>query len=144
MDDKIIDCITKAVIKTFEEMAFIDAVYIGNEKQEINVSHLLSVDIIEPIKGCIVLFMPLECKKKLAENIYSKDFNLLSSEEIDDCQLELLNIIAGNFLFFYFGNSKYKLDLPHIIFNENELDFNNKYELFFAAEEVIFKVFLAI
>jgi hypothetical protein len=137
--------IISGVKKTFEEMAFIDVVESGDSG--VKFSHILYIDILEPIVGKIAMFLPFECKNAIAQNIYGKDIKELKSEEIDDCQLELLNVLVGNVLSFYYGGKKkYKVDLPSILFDENEIEWNRKEtnEYFFDAEGCIFKLIFEI
>ena len=139
------DAIVSGVKKTFEEMAFIDVV--ETETAGVNFSHILYIDILEPIVGKIAMFLPYECKNAIAQNIYGKDIKELKSEEIDDCQLELLNVLVGNVLSFYYGGKKkYKVDLPSILFDENEIQWNRKEisEYFFDAEGSVFKLIFEI
>jgi hypothetical protein len=91
----------------------------------------------------MALFLPFECKNTIAQNIYGKDIKELKSEEIDDCQLELLNVLIGNVLSFYYGGKKkYKVDLPSILFDEDEIEWNKKEikEYYFDAEGCKFKL----
>ncbi len=124
---KIKEAVINGVKKTFEEMAFIDVNNINGDPVKTNYSHILFVNILEPIFGKIALYLPYECKKKISENIYGKEMNELLVEESDDCQLELLNVLVGNILSFYYGKrKKYKLDLPKILFDEEEVKWNKK------------------
>lgn len=125
------------VKKAFEEMAFIDVDYIEDKKVDVNYSHILFVNILEPLFGKMALYLPYECKRKIIENIYSKDMKELHADETDDCQLELLNVLVGNILsFLYKKEKKYKLDLPKILFDENEISWNKKNinKFYFNAE----------
>lgn len=140
---KIKESIILGVKKTFEEMAFINVIHLKKAENNIDFKHILYVDILEPVIGKIALYLPFECKKMIAENIYTKDLSELNTDEIDDCQLEILNVLVGNYLtFLYGGKKKYKIDLPKILFDENELHWkkSNSHLLYFDAEGVMFKV----
>jgi len=142
MKKNIDEIIKNSVKKTFCDMAFIDTAAFDGKK-DIVFSHILSIDILKPFFGKIALFLPFECKNKIAENIYGKNFKELKSQEIDDCQLELLNILVGNILSGYFGSKKKcKVDLPSIIFDKDEIEWNKKNidEYYFDAEGSVFKL----
>ena len=137
------ESIILGVKKTFEEMAFIDVTLLKNPENNIDFKHILYVDILEPVIGKIALYLPFECKKMIAENVYGKDLTELNTDEIDDCQLEILNVLVGNYLsFLYGGRKKYKIDLPRILFDEGELHWkkSTSHSLYFDAEGVMFKV----
>ena len=139
------EAVIKGVQKTFEEMAFIDAIFIQNKKAEVNFKHILYVNVLEPIFGRFGLYLSFECKKILLENIYGKGLLELHTDEIDDCQLELLNVLVGNILsYFYKKKKRYTLDLPKIIFDEDEIKWNKRdiKEYYFNAEGYFFKLMI--
>lgn len=144
---KIKEAVISGVKKTFEEMAFIDVNIIKDDTVKTNYSHILYVNILEPIFGKIALYLPYECKKMISENIYGRDMKELHVDESDDCQLELLNVLVGNILSFYYDKKKkYKLDLPKILFDEEEVKWNKKNvkEYYFDAEGCNFKLFVEL
>lgn len=139
------EAVINGVKKAFEEMAFIDIDYVEDKKIVVNYKHILFVNILDPIFGKIALYLPYECKKMIIENIYSKEMKSLHADEKDDCQLELLNVLVGNILsFLYKKKKKYKLDLPKILFDEDEINWDkknvNKY--YFNAEGFNFKLLI--
>jgi CheY-specific phosphatase CheX len=139
---KIEKALEEAVAQTFSDMAFIDVVEAVDCMKEINFSHILDISFFKPKEGKIVLFMPSECKKMIVENIYGSDWSKLYDTEIDDCILEILNVLAGNFLNEYYGKEvRHDISLPELLFDETEIK-NNKYliEKFFDAEGTPFKV----
>jgi hypothetical protein len=136
------DAVINGVKKSFEEMAFIDVIYVREEKVKVNFKHILYVNILEPIFGKIAMYLSYDCKRMILENIYSKVLSELHTDEIDDCQLELLNILVGNILSYYYQKKKkYTLDLPKIVFDENELKWSkNVKEFYFNAEGCFLKL----
>ena len=70
-DKKIIDDgVFQAVSKTFADMFFIDVQTIENaETVEIKSSNIFYNRINSPFIGSIRLYLPIECKKQLIENI---------------------------------------------------------------------------
>ena len=141
------DAVINGVKKTFQEMAFIDVINIENEDLNVDYKHILFVNILEPLLGKICLYLSYECKKRILENIYGKNMKELHINEIDDCQLELLNILVGNILSFYYKNKKkYMLDLPKILFDEQEVrgDTKDMKAYYFDAEGCYFKLLVAL
>ena len=65
---------------------------------------------------------------------------------IDDCLLEMLNVLAGSFLNSYYGEEvKYSLTFPEILFDDKEIDEGAKSHIFyFDAEGIVFKVSISI
>jgi hypothetical protein len=123
-------------------MAFIDVNELESEP-ELKISHILTIDILEPVAGKMALFLPYECKRSIVENIYGEKIGDLKNEKIDDCQLEILNVLIGNVLSFYYGGKKkYKVDLPMILFDESEIHWNKKetHTFYFEAEGNAFKL----
>lgn len=119
------DCspvLDEAVQMSFGEMAFIDAVPLKDLEEEVDTHQILFLDFQEPARGWIALFLPLALKKQISENIYAKDWGELNSEEIDDCLLELLNVLGGNFLSLYAGgDTRHNLSFPQVLFDEGEV-----------------------
>lgn len=135
-----------SVVKTFEEMAFIDVAQ-AEESYFLEYSQIIYIEIKEPFAGSMVLYLPFHCKKIIIENIYSTDFNGLKSKEIDDCLLEILNVMAGTFLRNLYGqNIKYSMDMPKILFDQKGIKANGvtSVQLFFNAEGDPFKVSVSI
>ena len=132
-----------AVIKTFSEMAFVDVVpATAPQSEEIEFSHLLYISYDQPEKGAIVLFLSAQCKKLIVENIYGKRWDCLQATEIDDCLLELLNVLAGNYLSERNGaDSKHHMSLPELLFDEKQLaDGGDPKSMWFDAEGIPFRI----
>jgi len=127
----------RTVVESFSEMAFIDAV--PTQPGEIAVSHIMHLQFSGPESGELVLHLPHGCKQRIVENIYGEDWNNLHSSEIDDCLLELLNVIAGNFLQVLFGDTTtYDISLPQLLFDDSKLR-GEFVECFFDAEGDLMK-----
>ena len=86
--------------------------------------------------------MPSECKKLIVENIYGADWSTLHATEIDDCLLEVLNVMAGNFLIERFGRQvRYDISLPDLLFDDTKISKSNGFDFLpFDAEGIPFKV----
>ncbi len=134
--------IASAVEKTFSDMAFVDAVAVSDFSEELEFSHIIHISLFEPEEGEIALFLPSECKKLIVENIYGKDWGTLHATEIDDCLLEILNVLAGNFLNEYCGKEvKHNISLPELLFDDDKISGSNGFaDFYFNAEDIPFKV----
>ena len=130
-----------AVVETFGDMAFLDVIEV-DENTDFETSQLLCIDFSAPLRGTIVVAMPLEAKRNAVENIHAKGWEELSVTEVDDCLLEMLNVLTGNFLQNLYGRQvKVNLSFPHIIFDLAEAGVEDKFEEFnFDAEGVSFRV----
>ena len=135
-----------AVLKTFSDMAFIDVAPSPVCEETISYSHILSIALRQPVVGGLALYLPSECKRMIVENIYGEEWEQLSGVQIDDCLLELLNVLAGNFLNEYCGAGlQHNISLPELIFDETELQRPEEVnEYLYDAEGVCFKVVLGI
>jgi hypothetical protein len=138
------NALINAVSRTFNELCFIDISRVDEPfNGKWNISHVIYTDVVMPDRMKIALFLPLQLKELIAENIFCRELKELSSDEIDDCQLEILNVITGNFLRdLYEGKKEYKFDLPVILFDEKRLNLSDsKYDCYlFDADDIIFKI----
>lgn len=140
---KILD---EAVQMTMGEMAFIDAVPLKDHEDEINAHQIIYLDFQEPARGWIALFFPLELKQQIAENIYAQDWGSLNLEEIDDCFLELLNVLGGNYLNLLAGeHSRHNIAFPQVLFDESEIpDDKSAITAVYDGEGIPFLIKMAI
>jgi hypothetical protein len=121
--DKARESLTQAVIKTFEEMAFIDVVESPGASGNLKYENGFCIDLLKPISSKIILFLSEGLKKKIVENIFSTDTESLEVNQGDDCILEILNVLAGKFLSAYYGkNIEYKLEFPQVFMDLDEKD----------------------
>jgi len=110
---RIKETLISAVIRTFSDMAFIDVEVLKEIPEELTCSHIIHISLSAPEHGEIALFLPSDCKRMIVENIYGSDWTSLNPTEIDDCLLEILNVLAGNFLTEYFG-AEVKLNMIYL------------------------------
>ncbi len=139
--EKLQEAVTSAVGMTFMNMAFVD-VMPAEDVGELEYSHILHITFSSPLNGGMLLFLPTECKKTIVENVHGSNWESLTTDEIDDCLLELLNVLAGNFLNLYCGNDVgHNMSFPQILFDESEIpEKGNFQEFFYDAEGAFFKV----
>ncbi|MBN2657253.1 MAG: chemotaxis protein CheX [Spirochaetales bacterium] len=131
-----------AVIRTFAEMAFIDVIPEHHHEGKISYTGIMGLEFSHPGRGHILFYMTKDCKKQLVENIYGEEWIRLSDMEIDDCLLELLNVLAGEFLKNLYGdNDKVAMSFPRLYFDEDTVPgrpgqlkfvYNGEGALFFA------------
>jgi hypothetical protein len=139
------EALKQAVEMTFMNMAFVDVME-AEEPAEVNFSHIIHISFSSPVEGGMILFLPTACKKMIAENIHGSNWESLSTDEIDDCLLELLNVLAGNFLNIHYGKEVgHNMTFPQLLFDESEVPEHGDYrDYFFDAEGVPFKIGLWI
>ncbi|MBN2509160.1 MAG: hypothetical protein JXB03_02745 [Spirochaetales bacterium] len=134
------DSLERAVSATFAEMAFIDVNPV--DPQPVDSRQITSIDIASPFRGRIIVRLPLEVKKNIVEYVHGVGWDTLNPDQIDDCLLELLNVVGGTFLFNLYGEGmSYKVLFPEMIFDESELTGGAPdVEIYFDAEGTVFSV----
>ncbi|MDA3809411.1 MAG: chemotaxis protein CheX [Spirochaetaceae bacterium] len=145
-EEKIRKSFINAVIETFAEMAFIDVIPVKNYSDKISHTSILGLTFNKPGEGSLLFFMTKECKKQLVENIYGEDWTSLNDMEIDDCLLEILNVLAGDFLKnLYDKNSKVSMSFPRLYFDDDETTQGENFLKFiFNAEGAMFMAKVSI
>ena len=66
-----------ATRRTFSEMAFLDVSNIEAPESEPGYNQVFYLAFLEPEQGYAALFLPLECKKTIVENIYGEEWKNL-------------------------------------------------------------------
>ena len=143
MKSDILSAMISGIKSGFAQMAFIDVENLERIHQKIEYSTIIGIEIKAPLKGKMYFYFTKELKELLIENIYDDALTELSATKTDDCQLEMVNIIAGEFLSaLYQGKNTYQLGLPCIYFDENCLELPDKNTIItnFDAEGAYFKV----
>lgn len=139
--DKIKKCLIPAVLQTFEEMAFIQVVEDTSKTDKIAFQNCFKIDILEPFEASMVLFFTDSLKQMAGQNIYSSENSSLQENQLDDCFLEILNVLTGNFLNRYCEGKSYKVDLPEMILELSEVHKKkDSLDLIFNAENIYFKI----
>jgi len=135
-----------SVVDTFAEMSFIDVISENNFKGTIEYSGVMGLHFTEPGMGNLLFFMTKECKKKLVENIYGEDWTILNDLEIDDCLLEILDVLTGVFLNNLYGrDKKISMSFPRLYFNDEEIPEETNSQFFiFNAEGAMFKALVSL
>lgn len=143
---EVAEVLAESVVATFAEMAFVDIAEVPETAEPLEYSHILAVDFIEPGAGSLALYLPYECKRQIVENIYGSDWKALSSTEIDDCLLEILNVLAGTFLNNYYGvERRISMSFPELLFDDHRIrNLANRKEFCFDAEGNQFRIALIL
>ncbi len=140
------ELIKEAMIKTiesvFSDMIFIDALHIEDKPESFNYTQILYIDIVSPQTGYVIAYLPLELRKTIVETIHSTEWDELHASEIDDCLLEILNVIAGNFMAELLGRDvKYNISFPAVNYDEEDIENLDKSQaIFFNAEGPVFRI----
>ncbi len=140
--DKIKDAMIKTIESVFSDMIFIDTLYIKEAPERFEYTQILFIDVISPQAGYIVAYLPLELRKTIVETIHSSDWNDMHASEIDDCLLEILNVVAGNFMTEFLGrDNKYNISFPAVNYDEEDIEnLDKSQELYFNAEGPVFRI----
>ena len=135
-----------SVIDTLAEMAFVDVIQENDYDGEISYSSIMGLNFREPGEGRILFYLTKECKKQLVENIFGEDWVLLSDMEIDDCLLEILNVLAGEFLKNLYGKDhKVNMSFPKLFFDDDVIPMETyPLSFIFNAEGAMFNAKVSI
>lgn len=140
-DVTIRSALESAVAETFTEMAFLDAIP-AQAPLENSESQVFAIEVRGDEAQRLVLDLPIGTKQSIVENIHARPWEELSSSEIDDCLLEFLNVLGGNFGRIYWGDdSRYKLSFPEVrIAVQDDIDADEVQSHWFDAYGQIFAV----
>jgi len=140
--DKIKDAMVKTIESVFSEMIFIDTLHVEEVPESFEYTQILFIDIISPKNGYIIAYLPLDLRKTIVETIHSSDWNDMHASEIDDCLLEILNVVAGNFMTELLGRDhKYNISFPAVNYDEEDIgNLDKSQEIYFNAEGPVFRI----
>jgi hypothetical protein len=132
-----------AVSEAFEVMAFMDVIETGPEECEYR--YKIKIDILNPLHLKIDFYFMDDLKNKIIENVYGEETVRLNEEAKDDCLLELMNVLAGNFMSFYSGAGEaYEMNLPVMDDVLHKQNYSKYISCYFNAEGLNFKVVINI
>ena len=107
--------VENTVMETFAEMAFLDVMPSETANQFGN-SQGFAVDISGAEQLRCYLDMSVSAKHSVVENIHADAWTELNSEEIDDCLLEILNVLGGTLGRALWGEAvRCKLGFPEVV-----------------------------
>jgi len=132
--------IAETIRKVFADMFFIDVEEVDALVLEKPWDIIIKTEIIKPFQGFFYLYLNQDIQKAATENIFAENFENLDSKKIEDCLLELLNVISGNILRVVFQDEKekhYEVKVPQVLRDESIAE--NEITLFFQAEDSFFQ-----
>jgi len=135
------DFLLISIQNTFRDMAGLEVKGRNRPEKEISYSNVFIIESFHPEKIIMQFFFPLKEKKLMVEHILQENWDNLTNQYIDDCILEVINVIAGNFFCRYFAPDHYDISLPKLTFDDQGLSLNNMY--FFETGDIIFAVSLS-
>jgi hypothetical protein len=115
--------VEEAVRLTFEEMAFLDVAPgppPAPTPESDEPGPVLYLVYSRPRAGSFALSLPKEIKFQVAESIYGEEWASLSSGQLDDSLLELMNVLAGRLLTENFPDQGYAMGLPTVLYGPPE------------------------
>lgn len=136
------DFLESSVRRTFRDFAGLTVEnWEKNTKQELPFSNVFIIDSFRPEEISLQFYFSLEGKRLLVEKILKENWENIKSHYIDDCLLEVVNIVGGNFFAAYFSGSPYDLGLPLMTFDDRGLSKGDRY--FFNSEGILFGITLS-
>lgn len=112
----------EAVALSVGDMAFMDAEPIEKSKAAVPAGQLVHIRFAHPLVGYITLHLPSTTKQRLVENVFGRSWDELAGSEVDDCLMEMVNIIAGNFLLkIGEGEHSHAVSLPQMLYDEQDI-----------------------
>jgi CheY-specific phosphatase CheX len=141
-EENIKEAMIKTIESVFSDMVFIDTLHIEKSPENFDYTQILYIDIISHSNGYIIAYLPLDLRKTIVETIHSTDWDEMHASEIDDCLLEILNVIAGNFMTELLGRgAKYNISFPAVNYDEEDIEqLDKSQEIYFSAEGPIFRI----
>lgn len=129
--------------------AYADMIFVDVEPRDAVPSPLaerelrVAIDMLRPVSSRIEMRMPEELRARIQETLFNgAEFH--EGERRDDSILELLNVIAGQFLSRCFGpESEVKLELPQYLYFEEKGEGSVILDLGFDAEGLPVRVILS-
>ncbi len=138
------DALVRSVNTVTEEMAFLNAERIS--RGDIVSEPAFFIHLQAPVRGALILSIPEEDKKRLAGFIYGKQPALVTGQEANECLLEFINVVSGQFIAaLEIEKIEYVVGIPQLFCREGDLySYAHSYDFFFNAEGITFKVRLLL
>lgn len=137
--------IVDTLVRTFEEIAFVDVMPVNNGTEITSLENVLVLDIMKPFQGSLYLFISDQLKLHIAENIFGQDASTLNVRDLDDSLLETLNILTGQFLTrAYPPGTEIRIEFPRMLMDSGGIDTRMGIMLFFEAEGYPMQAFLEV
>ena len=128
--------LVRATKKTFANMAFVDVAEIPDHPGQVHAGQLTHIVFTQPIEAQITLYLSTPVTNLVVVNIFGRSVEEIGSGEFDDCLLELLNVLAGNFLKeLGVSEGKHNVSLPQLLFDDSDIVSRTKFrQYYFDAE----------
>lgn len=144
----VVQALDQAIIDSFADMAFMDASPVADDigtLESIPTGQLVHISFGRPLSGFLTLHLGAIAKQRLVENIYGQGWDELAGSQVDDCLMELANIVAGNFLLaFGMGEDRHSVSLPQVLYDEDEIpEWATPLTRFYRVDDSLIQVFLA-
>ncbi len=134
--------LVEAVGATFADLAFLDTERVSRSPDKPRPGQVVAVEFLRPLAGYLALHLSRHTKQAIIENIHGVHWKSLSGSEIDDCLMELVNIMAGTFLILV-GADRHALSLPLVLYDQSDLMIEEEpLDYFFSVNDEIIKASL--
>lgn len=136
---QVFEALDQAMVVSFADMAFMDVVEESGPDDDIACGQIVHLDFSHPLSGYLTLYLSAATKRRIVENIYGYEWENLAGSKVDDCLMELVNIIAGNFLGFT-GKDEHRhaVSLPQILFDDTDLPHReHRIRRFYRADDAL-------
>lgn len=116
------EALEQAMVVSFAEMAFMDVVDEPAPEDDVASGQIVHLDFSHPLSGYVTLYLSAATKQRIVENIHGRGWEDLAGSEVDDCLMELVNIVAGNFLRLM-GKDEHRhaVSLPQVLYDDSDL-----------------------
>jgi hypothetical protein len=133
-----------AVTDVFANMAFLDAERLAAAGPEEGLVTRAAIDVLRPSSCRVELRMRESLRSKISDILYPEGVEGVGEGVPEDALLEILNVIAGNFLTDYFGpGMEIKLELPRYLYLSGDSEGGDVIDLAFDAEGEPLRVVLS-
>lgn len=135
------EALDEAIVASFADMAFMDAVEEPAPETSVPPGQIVHIDFAHPLVGCVTLHLPASTKKRLVENIYGYGWESLAGSEVDDCLMELVNVVAGNFLRLM-GQDEHRhaVSLPQILYDDSDIPPGERLTRYYRVDDELTRV----
>lgn len=122
---KAVTLLSSAVSEAFAEMAFLDAAPDSPDAAEPSPegeTQCAAIDVMAPLSSRIEMRVPPAIRDRVIYALFSDCPERDRKKNAEDSILEMLNVIAGNFLSAYFGaQTELRLALPRYLYLDEKL-----------------------
>lgn len=116
------EALEQAMALSFADMAFMDATQANAPDDDVSFGQIVHLEFAHPLSGYLTLYLSAATKQRIVENVYGFGWEDLADSVVDDCLMEMVNIVAGNFLRLM-GDDEYRhaVSLPQVLYDDSDL-----------------------